>query len=219
MPTEILRFSLFTISLSSEYSLCFRHFSPLHRALVSIMNSACLFFCSLSLHSFLCVFLFILLRLRLLLLSFMKAWDVRIYLILLLLDEDDVTLGDILLTATLIDILVFLSFGAVSGLFVIFLGVAFVLHLIHYKIIVDWPFVKWKVRLKNNFCCFMLKMKSTYPWFFAFRFFVYNYSEAMDKKMTIQEKIKKKLIRTPIKSLNRHFNFSYIFTVPTPEEQ
>ena len=37
--------------------------------------------------------------------------------------------------------------------------------------------------------------------------------------MTLQEKIKKKLIKTPIKKLNKHFNFSYIFTPPTEDER
>ena len=34
-------------------------------------------------------------------------------------------------------------------------------------------------------------------------------------KMTLQEKIRKGLIKTPIKSLNKHFNYSYIFSAPT----
>ena len=37
--------------------------------------------------------------------------------------------------------------------------------------------------------------------------------------MTLQEKIRKRLIRTPIKALNRHFNYSYIFSAPTREEK
>ena len=37
--------------------------------------------------------------------------------------------------------------------------------------------------------------------------------------MTLQEKLKKKLIKTPIKKLNKHFNFTYIFTPPTEEER
>lgn len=39
------------------------------------------------------------------------------------------------------------------------------------------------------------------------------------KLLTIQEKIKKGLIKTPLKKLNRHFNFSYVFKVPTREEK
>jgi len=39
------------------------------------------------------------------------------------------------------------------------------------------------------------------------------------RKLTFQEKIKKGLIKTPIKKLNKHFNYGYIFTPLTPEEQ
>jgi hypothetical protein len=42
-------------------------------------------------------------------------------------------------------------------------------------------------------------------------------SEA-SRKMTIQEKIRKGLIKTPIKKLNKHFNYSYIFQLPTSSE-
>lgn len=35
--------------------------------------------------------------------------------------------------------------------------------------------------------------------------------------MTLQEKIKKGLIKTPIKVLNKHFNYGYIFSAPTRE--
>ena len=37
-------------------------------------------------------------------------------------------------------------------------------------------------------------------------------------KMSMQEKIRSGLIKTPIKKLNKYFNYSYIFTPPTPEE-
>lgn len=37
-------------------------------------------------------------------------------------------------------------------------------------------------------------------------------------KMSIQEKIRSGLIKTPIKKLNKYFNYSYIFAPPTPKE-
>lgn len=40
----------------------------------------------------------------------------------------------------------------------------------------------------------------------------------MDQRLTLQEKIRKQLIKTPIKVLNQHFNYSYIFSKPSPEE-
>lgn len=40
----------------------------------------------------------------------------------------------------------------------------------------------------------------------------------MEHQLTLQEKIRKQLIRTPIKALNLHFNYGYIFSKPTPEE-
>ena len=39
----------------------------------------------------------------------------------------------------------------------------------------------------------------------------------MKGKMTLQEKIRKGLIKTPIKTLNKSFNFGYIFSLPTRE--
>lgn len=38
------------------------------------------------------------------------------------------------------------------------------------------------------------------------------------RKLTVQEKIRKGLIKTPIKRLNKHFMISYIFKEPTKEE-
>lgn len=37
-------------------------------------------------------------------------------------------------------------------------------------------------------------------------------------KMSMQEKIRSGLIKTPIKKLNKYFNYSYIFGPPTPKE-
>jgi hypothetical protein len=44
------------------------------------------------------------------------------------------------------------------------------------------------------------------------------YMNDTKRKLTVQEKIRKGLIKTPIKRLNKHFMISYIFKEPTKEE-
>ena len=43
-------------------------------------------------------------------------------------------------------------------------------------------------------------------------------SEPQKQWVSIQEKVRKGWIKTPLKKLRRHFNYSYIFSKPTEEE-